>query len=257
MKKLLFFDIDGTLYDNKNDEVPKSTIEALKKLKENPDVEIAIATGRASYILRRLDNILPFFDAFVYQNGLHITYKGEEVFRHIPTKEDTKNLISTFKYHDLVHGGFNPSKEVISGTTKKIENDFTLMGLDIPLIQDLEHTDNLMQLYFFGNEKDFKNVQDAHPEVRVVPWHTNGADILPINFSKEVGIKRLAKQLGYEMKDVMAFGDAANDLEMIKAAGTGVVMGNGIPELKAIADYITDPVDQDGIYNALKHFNLI
>lgn len=54
-----------------------------------------------------------------------------------------------------------------------------------------------------------------------------------------------------------AFGDSNNDAEMIKAAGHGIAMGNACNELKAIADYVTTDIDEDGIMNALKHFELI
>ena len=43
---------------------------------------------------------------------------------------------------------------------------------------------------------------------------------------------------------------------MIRAVGTGIAMGNAVPELKEVADYITDPIGQDGIYNACRKFGL-
>ena len=55
----------------------------------------------------------------------------------------------------------------------------------------------------------------------------------------------------------MAFGDGDNDIDMIKHAGIGVAMGNAIETLKKNADYITDDVNEDGLYNALLHFNVL
>ena len=55
----------------------------------------------------------------------------------------------------------------------------------------------------------------------------------------------------------MAIGDGGNDIAMLEHAGVGVVMGNASDEVKAVADYVTDSVDEDGVYNALKHFGLI
>ena len=48
-----------------------------------------------------------------------------------------------------------------------------------------------------------------------------------------------------------------NDLEMMEVCGTGIAMGNGTDEIKQHADYVTDEADNDGIYKALKHFELI
>ena len=59
------------------------------------------------------------------------------------------------------------------------------------------------------------------------------------------------------MEDTIAFGDGGNDITMIEHAAIGVAMGNANEGVKKIADYITDDVDNDGIFNALKHFNII
>ena len=55
----------------------------------------------------------------------------------------------------------------------------------------------------------------------------------------------------------MAFGDGGNDISIIREAGIGVAMGNANRSLIDIADYVTDSVDDDGIYNALIHFGII
>ena len=55
----------------------------------------------------------------------------------------------------------------------------------------------------------------------------------------------------------MAFGDGENDKEMLEYAGIGVAMGNAKDSVKAVADYVTDSVDDNGIENALRHFGLI
>lgn len=55
----------------------------------------------------------------------------------------------------------------------------------------------------------------------------------------------------------MAFGDGGNDTDMLEFVGTGIAMGNAADAAKAAADYITDDVEHDGIFNALKHFGVI
>ena len=55
----------------------------------------------------------------------------------------------------------------------------------------------------------------------------------------------------------MAFGDSQNDTEMIRFAGLSVCMGNGTDDIKAISDYVTGNCSEDGIYDALKHFEII
>ena len=55
----------------------------------------------------------------------------------------------------------------------------------------------------------------------------------------------------------MAFGDGLNDVEMFKTVGYGVAMGDAVPELRALAQYQTGTVEEDGIYNALQHLGII
>ena len=62
---------------------------------------------------------------------------------------------------------------------------------------------------------------------------------------------------GFSKEEAMAFGDSDNDLEMLKFVGIGVAMGNAVEAVKEAADYVTSHIDEDGIWNACKHFELI
>jgi hydroxymethylpyrimidine pyrophosphatase-like HAD family hydrolase len=57
--------------------------------------------------------------------------------------------------------------------------------------------------------------------------------------------------------EIMAFGDAANDISMLEYANIGIAMGNASDEVKKHADFVTTDIDDDGIYNALKYFQII
>lgn len=65
------------------------------------------------------------------------------------------------------------------------------------------------------------------------------------------------KYLDASIEDTFAFGDAKIDIPMLEYCQVGVAMGRGDDEIKAMADYVTDDVDQDGLYNAFVHFGLI
>lgn len=59
------------------------------------------------------------------------------------------------------------------------------------------------------------------------------------------------------MKDSIAIGDGFNDIKMLEGAALSIAMGNAPKEIKDISDYVTDDIYEDGVFNALKHFNLI
>ena len=75
--------------------------------------------------------------------------------------------------------------------------------------------------------------------------------------SKAVGIEKLVERLNRKIDDTIAFGDGRNDIEMLETVGIGVAMGNAVPEAKAVADYETDRIENDGIVKALEHFKLL
>ncbi|EUJ55190.1 hypothetical protein MCOL2_09531 [Listeria fleischmannii FSL S10-1203] len=95
------------------------------------------------------------------------------------------------------------------------------------------------------------------PQYRFLRWHDVSVDVCPANGSKAKGIRELIKKLGFQMEDTYAFGDGLNDIDMLQEVGCGIAMGNGREEVKQVADYVTDSVDEDGIMKALKHFRLL
>lgn len=111
----------------------------------------------------------------------------------------------------------------------------------------------------------FRNAEDtkaAFEELKKIPGVVIASSIgnnLEINkegTDKGKGLIGLGKVLGIEREEIMACGDGMNDLEMLKAVGFAVAMENGEPEVKAVADYITESNDEDGVAKAIEKFVL-
>jgi hydroxymethylpyrimidine pyrophosphatase-like HAD family hydrolase len=81
--------------------------------------------------------------------------------------------------------------------------------------------------------------------------------MISIDGGKAKGIGQVLAHYGLTPEEAIAFGDSDNDLDMLQAVQIAVAMGNACDEAKQCADYITTDVDDDGIWNALKHFELI
>ena len=95
------------------------------------------------------------------------------------------------------------------------------------------------------------------PNSKAARWTTHFTDVIPKVGGKNTGIDAVIAHFGIKLEETMEFGDGGNDIDMLKHAGIGVAMGNAVENVKEIADYITTSVDDDGITNALKHFNVI
>ena len=82
-------------------------------------------------------------------------------------------------------------------------------------------------------------------------------EMVPHGYNKGPGLKHACDLLGIDVSDSVAFGDSVNDLDMFKAAGFAVSMGNGSDDAKNAADYVTSTLHEDGISKALSYLNLI
>lgn len=90
--------------------------------------------------------------------------------------------------------------------------------------------------------------------LHVVRSHRFFVEGNPLQATKGQALARLAGWLGIARSEVMAIGDQGNDTDMVAWAGLGVAMGNAVPQVKAVADYIAPPVDEDGAAVAIERF---
>ena len=104
-------------------------------------------------------------------------------------------------------------------------------------------------------EEEFKKpFEDELSMVLSTPYYM---EVMNKGISKGKTLHKLLDILHLKPENLMAFGDGQNDVDMFGAVGTAVAMGNGCEEAKAAANYITGAVDEDGIWNALKHFGIL
>ncbi len=93
--------------------------------------------------------------------------------------------------------------------------------------------------YFFCEVNEEEKFINHYPDFHFIRWHAYSMDIIPNGGSKAKGIEKYIEKLGFNRDQVYAFGDGLNDLEMIEAVGTGIVMGNGHEDLKKLANHVT------------------
>ena len=93
-------------------------------------------------------------------------------------------------------------------------------------------------------------------QAALVPSMPHILEVMPPGRSKGEGVARLLAELGIDPQDVIAFGDAENDIEMLQMAGIGVAMGNASPVVKGAADFVTASNEEDGVARAVERFIL-
>ena len=119
--------------------------------------------------------------------------------------------------------------------------------------------------YFIHEQVEFANIAGVQQHLRsiyngrlnVYPSKATYLEVMDLKGSKSNSVKFVSERLGLDRTEIIAMGDNYNDIEMIKYAGMGVAMGNAPDDIKAIADYVTDTNNNDGVRKALeKFFNL-
>ena len=91
----------------------------------------------------------------------------------------------------------------------------------------------------------------------ITRWNNVAVDIISKTGGKANGIKQYIDLVGIKQEETMSFGDDVNDLDMLKFTKLSVAMGNGKDIVKEAATYTTNDIDEDGLFQALKHFNII
>lgn len=256
-KSIISFDLDMTLLDHAVYRIPDSALEAVERLRK--DHKIVIASGRDMdnhYSIQFKEQLKP--DGIIHMNGTKVTVDTELIYDHIMPKELLKELLCFSSENGLSIGAtigdldYYTSPETVAAHDMKRWGDMNRQFRDP--YQLLERS--VRTLAYIGDEKGVKRLEEHFPNVKFPMFAGKaGADVVEQEASKAEGLKRLCTYWNIPIKHTAAFGDSMNDLEILKAAGIGIAMGNGIWELKKEADYVTSKIDEDGILRACQHFN--
>ena len=258
--KALFFDIDGTLVSFQTHRIPQSTVDALERAKKN-GVKVYISTGRPKMIITNLGQIEHLIDGYITTNGARCFVGDHTVCQRPISRADVDKVVAASDrdgYPVIVVGEKHLAIHNLTPIVEKIfVEGLGVDALDFKVrLEDLAGED-VLQLTPFCNEAQEAALMPTLDNCTSGRWHPAFTDITAGDADKGKGLHAMAEYLGLEIGETMAFGDGGNDLSIIKEAGIGVAMGNAGDNVKAIADYVTSSVDEDGVKNALEHFGVI
>ncbi len=258
--KALFFDIDGTLVSFQTHRIPQSTVEALEQAKKN-GVNVYISTGRPKMIITNLGQIEHLIDGYITTNGARCFVGDVTVCQHPISRLDVDRVISASSrdgYPVIVVG---EKHLAILNLTPIVEEIFVKgLGVDnLDFQSDMSSLEgeDILQLTPFCTAEQEAQLMPTLDNCTSGRWHPAFTDITAGDADKGKGLHAMAQYLGLNISETMAFGDGGNDISIIQEAGIGVAMGNAGDNLKAVADYITTSVDDDGVKNALEKYGVI
>ncbi len=280
-KKVLFFDVDGTLV-NFSCEMPISTKRALEMLHNNGHY-LVISTGRSK------SEVYPWllsmeWDGLICGAGAYVEWNKNIIYSkymdNLMVKLITEYIEELGRTYILEGSSaiweksalMEKNRALISEWIKASNGDGSNAPIpDARLFDDISEVSLIHKLNFHGIDMDisiFENELNTHMKNNgLSPIHAikfnNGnvfntsGEITLEGIHKSYGINLLLESSGFDVNDSIAFGDSMNDYEMVKNAGIGVAMGNACDSLKNVADFVTDHIDKDGIFNAVLKLGLI
>lgn len=252
--RIAFFDIDGTLLPFRQTQLSPGHAEALRQLQKQGILVVA-ASGRPPYIIPDFG-----FDARIAFNGaLAVTKDGEIAYENAieqPLLAKVYRFLSDHGIGMILAGETSMGadrydqklQDYLSLASQKVIPDPGFMvRLSQPCLQVIAAVPGELR----------EQMQREIPELEIFGWHPLGVDITSSGVSKGEALKAVCSRYGIPISQSIAFGDAMNDKELLEAAGIAVAMGNAQEDLKQIADTVTEPVEEDGIWTELKRRNLV
>lgn len=256
-RKLIAFDLDGTLLTSEKKIAP-TTKAALRQLRADGHY-VTIATGRSKPLTEEViaegefshyilcNGALAFTDhQKVFENPLDLAAFGQFVAEAEAQALDVAylNLEQVQRNSSFQIARMQRAMESFGSVLPKLGSSYQAAG-------------TLYQALAFYKEEERYLDLAKYPEFRFVRWHEEAVDVLPYNGSKALALTEVARLQAIAKEDLVVFGDGNNDVEMLEAAGTGIVMGNAHENVKAFADFVTKSHDEDGIVHALKKLGLL
>ncbi|MFU2203402.1 Cof-type HAD-IIB family hydrolase [Streptococcus hyovaginalis] len=279
MSKVIFLDVDGTLVDYDNT-IPESAITAIRQARQNGH-KVYVCTGRSRAEMQ--PEIWDIgIDGMIGGNGSYVEDQGQVIMHQLISKEDTKHIVDWLHsrglefYLESNNGLF--ASENFRDAARPVLREYSLRkGRTQEEVKDQEAEDALHGLVYGGELyrddlnkvsfilSDYQDHLDSIEEFPNLEAHTWGGrgetalfgDLGVKDINKAHAIEVLLQHLGVDRQDTIAFGDAKIDIPMLDYCQVGVSMGNGGPEILAMADMITDDVAEGGLYNAFAKLGLL
>lgn len=261
MPKLIFFDIDGTLWDE-HMEIPESTRVAIEKLKENGH-KTFLCSGRARGNIQDERLLALGFDGIVAACGNHVEMEGKVLFSNLISPERVREIVEVLdachmpvvlegpKKHWISKHGFEEDPFVAYLFEKMQERAVPLDG----------YTEDIEINKFSADvlpTTDYDTIKrEISKDFDILEHTENVVEFVPKGSSKATGIQWVCDYLQVPLEDTYAIGDSINDLDMLQYVGHGIAMGNATKPAMDAAEYVTTDIHEDGLYLAMEHYGLI
>lgn len=261
-RKIIFFDIDGTIITEDTHIVPEKTVQAIRKARENGHLAF-INTGRTFFnITEEIRSI--GFDGYVCGCGTNIYYNDEPLLANSISLKKCTEIVKKLrecKIDGICEGAngvyFDQTKPPV-GELAKMKERFRLRGYDVT--RSWDDLDLIFDKFviWINEDSDFEKFYSyISKDFDYIDRGNNFGEVVPKGYSKASGIKFLQKYFNIPLENCYAIGDSSNDLPMLQYVPNSIAMGNSTPFLFDLVSFVTKDIKDDGIEHALSYFGII
>lgn len=275
-RKIIFLDVDGTLV-NYEGKLPDSAARAVQQARANGH-RVYICTGRSRA------EVYPYLwdiglDGMIGGNGSYVEDGGEVVMHQMMTGAQCRSVVDWLHERGLPfylesNSGLYASTDFATGAAEAVREYSRRKNGEAGVMTvqdafpDMIYDGNLYRedvnkiSFVLHSYQDYLDAAAAFPDLKAGTWGGSGetalfGDLGVKDITKAHAIDVLLAHLGAERADTIAFGDAKVDIPMLEYCAYGVAMGNGGDEIRAMADFVTDDVEHDGLWNAFRKLGLL
>lgn len=265
--RLIALDLDGTL-TNDAKEVTPETVKTLHQAIEK-GAEVALVSGRPTIGMERVARTLELERVGGYilaYNGGHILdcKTGKDLYKAQFPRDCIEEAVEFARKNHVAMVSYDDEGIVTEGPMDQyVQHESYNNGIPSKLVDDLPAylSYPFVKMVMCGDPKIISSLEPVMAKyfagrLDIYRAESIYLEIMPRNIRKSTGLQKLMDHLGIEASEMMACGDAHNDLPMMEMAGLSVAMENAYDNVKAVADFITKSNNEDGVAYAVKKFVL-
>lgn len=262
-KSIVYFDIDGTIYDFQNG-ILEDTKKAICQILEKGNY-VCLCSGRSRARIYN-DVFLNFgIQGVIAAGGAYVEWQGEVIENHLVTPEAADYAVDILRENYFVPVMEGPRYLYYDDNEYTTEIDYyqnlieKKMGknrLSITGNRGTMEVNKISAKKTKGSQAE-KAIQELAPWFRAIVHKGITIEFIPHGYSKGIAAKKLASRLDISFEDTYGFGDSMNDIELFNHVSHGIAMGGGVHQLKEAAEMVTKHRLDGGIRYALNHYGLL
>lgn len=263
--KLIALDVDGTLLNSKH-ELSDRNRRALIAARE-AGVQVVLATGKTRHSTARVIEAAGLKTPGIYVQGL-VTYDGDGKLMSQQTLDPgiVRQAITYAEDRGFAVMLYSGTRILVRAESKIMDDAITPYHEPKPEavgpLQNVLGSTSVNKVVVMGEPRAIKALRwqlnlQIGTQCRVIQAGVpNMLEVLPLNTSKGTALRKLLKELQIPNENVLAMGDAENDMEMFQLVGLPVAIGNAEEKLKTAAKHVVASNDDDGVAEAIERFVL-